>query len=124
MSSIRDEAVLALRPEILTIDHSKSLSTAESFQNTTLRPILKYQNDLIQSLFFEKANHQQLSILDIADQRQRITKLLENNTVLKNQFIGIIIGLMTSAEMTDYFEMESEMKRRIKTMLVERLILD
>jgi len=123
MNSTRDEDVQSLRPEISTIDHSKSLSKFESFQNQTLRPILKFQHDLIHALFYEKTNQQQLSVLDIADQRKRINKQLENNTVLRNQFIGMVIGLMTSAEMTTYFEMESEMKRRMKTMLVERLIL-
>jgi len=123
MSSIRDEALLSLRPTIQSIDQSKSISESEAFQNQTLRPILKYQNDSIKSLFFEKINDQQLSLLDEADQRQRITKQLENNTVLRNQFIGMVIGLMTSEEIINYFAMESEMKRRIKTMLVERLMI-
>jgi len=123
MSSIRDEALLSLRPTIQSIDQSKSISESEAFQSQTLRPILKYQNDSIKSLFFEKINDQQLSLLDEADQRQRITKQLENNTVLRNRFIGMVIGLMTSEEIINYFAMESEMKRRIKTMLVERLMI-
>ena len=74
-------------------------------------------------MFTAKSNTQELSKLDIADQRHRITKELGGNTILRNQLIGLIIGLMTNQELETYFELESEMKRRIKTMLVERLIV-
>jgi len=122
MSLTRDETILTIRPEIQSIDLSKSLSISEFFQNETLRPILKYQNDIIQSLFLQKSKAPQLALLDIADQRHRISKILESNTVLRNQLIGLVIALMTNKELESYYEMEAEIKRRIKTMLVERLI--
>ena len=123
MNANRDRKVLSLRPEIASIDQSKNVTKSEVFQNETLRPILKYQHELIVAIFNAKSTNQQLDKLDKADQRQRITKILESNTVLRNQFIGLIIGLMTKQELEAYFEIESEMKRRIKTMLVERLIV-
>ena len=123
MNANRDRKVLSLRPEIASIDQSKNVTKSEVFQNETLRPILKYQHELIVDIFNAKSTNQQLDKLDKADQRQRITKILESNTVLRNQFIGLIIGLMTKQELETYFEIESEMKRRIKTMLVERLIV-
>ncbi len=122
MKSKRDEDILAIRPDIPSIDLTKSLSKSEAFQNETLRPILKYQHDLIISIFAAKSINQQLSRLTKPDQRHRITKLLESNTLLRNQLIGLVIGLMTNQELETYFLMESEMKRRIKTMLIERLI--
>lgn len=123
MNVSRDEHLLKMRPQIPSINLAKNLSAAESFQNATLRPILKFQDELIQIVFKTNRNHLQLDSLSIADQRHRITKILESNSLLRNQLIGLIIGLMTVKECENYLEMESEMKRRIKTMLVERLIL-
>lgn len=117
----RDQSLIDLRPEIPTIDLSKSMSPQEEFQSSTLRPILKYQNTAIQILFnrYRQSSYETLSS---ADQRNRIKSLLQKNIQLRNQLLGLVIAMMTEDELEFYFKQESEMKRRIKSMLVERLI--
>lgn len=122
MSFNRDKLMISIRPEIPSIDMTKDVSTAESFQNKTLRPILMFQDELIKNLFQAKSKNPQLTTLNVTDQRHRITKLLESHTVLRNQLIGLVIALMSQKELNIYMANESEMKKRIKTMMIERLI--
>lgn len=121
MSLKRDEAILTIRPVISTIDQSKPSSVSESFQNRTLRPILKYQHEVIVTLFnqFKQSSYDSLSQ---ADQRNRIKTLLQNNLQFRNQLIGVVIAMMTKDELHIYFTHESEMKKRVISMIVERLI--
>ena len=52
----RTSSLLAIRPNIDTVD--KGLNTKEivAFQNDVLRPILKFQNDLLLQIFIDYAN--------------------------------------------------------------------
>ena len=47
----RDQNLLNLRPEILSAKLSENMSSEERFQNTTLRPIIKLQQDLLILVF-------------------------------------------------------------------------
>ena len=47
----RDNNLLQLRPLIPTITQANVTTLAEQFQNQTLRPILKMQNDLFVAIF-------------------------------------------------------------------------
>lgn len=49
---MRDQQVTSLRPQI-ALDSDKSLSS-ETFQNTVLRPILKFQNELTLKLLTKR----------------------------------------------------------------------
>ena len=47
----RNKELLKLRPNIKTILRDLKTSPMEQFQNTTLRPILKFQHDILLALF-------------------------------------------------------------------------
>ena len=49
----RDSYLKSLRPDILTKKINADMSSEEYFQNTVLRPIIKFQNDLLISVFLQ-----------------------------------------------------------------------
>ena len=56
---MRDNQLLLLRPAI-TIDLDKQSLDIENFQNQTLRPILKFQNELILDLVLNHINKNEI----------------------------------------------------------------
>ena len=52
----RTSSLLAIRPNIDTIDKSLKTKDIEAFQNDVLRPILKFQNDLLLQIFIDYTN--------------------------------------------------------------------
>ena len=119
----RDRILIELRPEVMTNITSET-STSEAFQNNTLRPILKLQNDLIVFLFKKSKPLANINFdrKDDVGKKTIITDLMKNNQKLKDQIEASIFSLMTNTELDYYFENRSETKRRINTMVIERLI--
>ncbi len=119
----REEALLHIRPKVET-QINYEISPSEAFQNDTLRPILKLQNDLFVHLF--RTNKAIIKIdfekKDVLGKKKIITDLLKNDIKLKDQIEASVFSLMTLIELEFYFENRSEMKRRINTMVIERLI--
>ena len=113
---------LDLRPT-LDIPISEESTEVENFQNQTLRPILKLQNDLYVALFESYAMRQKsdYETLSGAKKRTFIEQSLQKDMVLKNTFIGITIGLFTIDEIAVYATQSKDYNRRIITMLIERL---
>ncbi len=113
---------LDLRPT-LDIPISEESTEVENFQNQTLRPILKLQNDLYVALFESYAMRQKsdYETLSGAKKRTFIEQRLQKDMVLKNTFIGITIGLFTIDEIAVYATQSKDYNRRIITMLIERL---
>ena len=116
---------LDLRPT-LDIPISEESTEVENFQNQTLRPILKLQNDLYVALFESYAMRQKsdYETLSGAKKRTFIEQSLQKDMVLKNTFIGITIGLFTIEEIAVYATQSKDYNRRIITMLIERLKSD
>ncbi len=99
------------------------ISAEESFQNEFLRPILKTQNDLLVNIFknylvkhkilFEKYS--------LEDQANYIENTLKKDAQLRNYFVGMIVGKLSAEQYQVFVPMETELNRRIITMLVKRL---
>lgn len=119
----REESLLHIRPKVET-QINYEISPSEAFQNDTLRPILKLQNDLFVHLF--RTNKAIIKIdfekKDVIGKKKIITDLLKNDVKLKDQIEASVFSLITLIELEFYFEYRSEMKRRINTMVIERLI--
>ena len=113
---------LYLRPT-LDIPILETSTEVENFQNQTLRPILKLQNDLYLTLFNSYATRQKADyeILSGAKKRTFMEQSLQKDMVLKNTFIGITVGLFTNEELAVYVTQAKDYNRRIITMLVERI---
>ena len=107
----------------LTTTNSEATTPAETFQNQTLRPVLKLQNDLYLTLFLHYAKRQKTDFdtLSIANKKTFLQQSLQKDVGMKNIFIGMTIGMFTKEEMEIYVSDSRELNRRIITMLIERL---
>ncbi|MCD0455032.1 glyoxalase [Chryseobacterium sp. LC2016-27] len=109
--------------ESLNITNSEATTETEIFQNQTLRPILKLQNDLYFSFFTNYALRQKADFnsLSISKKQIFIEQSIQKDAVLKNTFIGITIGMFTLEELKIYESESKVFNKRIITMLIERL---
>jgi len=121
MKSNRATLLRDLRPNLdLAIDPN---SPAEKFQNEVLRPILKFQNELLVALFAQylrkrKTNFQSLSA---EKQLEYIAKSVQQDRAFRNMLLGTVIGLFSESEWEKYIELEAELSRRIANLIIQRL---
>jgi hypothetical protein len=119
---MRDELVLrSLRPEIFV---EETTSVVETFQNDVLRPILKYQHELILQLtqsdvLFQKQISQSITIMQ---KRATIKHFFLMQPNYKYFLVGQICGLMTSYEFQFYLNSRKEVDKRLTNMLTERIL--
>lgn len=121
---IRKETIAALRPDIPSIKRLESMTDIEKFQNDVIRPILKYQHDVIVGYAISKAVNRNSKFPNlIAIEKERyLDKVTLKDSKIKQALNGMVIGLMTIEEMNKYLAIESEYKRRINTMIRERIV--
>ena len=119
----REENLFKIRPKVETEINYK-ISSSEAFQNDTIRPILKFQNDIIVYLFKNSKAITKINFdrKDAIGKKTIVTDLLKSDQKLKGQIEASVFSLMTVPELDYYFENRSEIKRRINTMVIERLI--
>lgn len=121
---MRKEKILALRPEIPQAEITKGISEVEEFQNLTLRPIIKFQNDLLVQVYSNHARSYQKDWGSISNEKKEI--FIENsmklNQNLKNTFVGIILGFFTQEEFDFYIQNKSEINRRIVQIIKQRVL--
>lgn len=117
----RSEQLKNLRP-IIEVDNSKS-TDLEIFQSVTLRPILKFQNDLILTLMNSHLAENKIIVKNLTDNKktERIHEIVKGNLQLKQLFTGITIALFTEEEMNFYQANKKEVVKRTITMLLERV---
>jgi hypothetical protein len=115
----RDEQLLAFRPFIV-IDKTKESLNLECFQNETLRPILKFQNELILALFraevvkadFPASYNEKLLFLE---------KNTQKNHTFKQLLLGIVIGFFNTSELDFYLRHKSEVNKRMMQLIMKRV---
>lgn len=118
----RDEFLIKFRGDTLGIIDSQS-SFEEYFQNTTLRPILKLQNDLILSAFKKYIDQNKIpfEIYSTDKKNSVIENAILKDVKFQNLLKGFVIGLFTAGEFTLYSGATSSLNKRIRSMLIERL---
>jgi len=118
----RDKGILSLRPEIMGDIHPQS-SIEEIFQNKTLRPVLKLQNDLFIEAFINYANKQknQFYTLTIDKKLQYIENVIHKDIKFRNALKGMIIAFFTIEEFSAYTQNSSSLNKRMMNLLIERL---
>ena len=120
--SNRDLFIATLRGETLGEIYSQ-ISEEELFQNQTLRPILKLQNELYLELFkyYSIKNKALFSQFSVEKKLYYIENTILNDNKFRNLLIGTTIGLMQIEEYKLYTKNASALNKRIITMLIERL---
>ena len=108
------------RPEILT---TPAESVEEQFQNVTLRPILKMQNDLLVLAFRQYIANQKVSFkkLSVSEQNSFIAKALRKDQHFKHFVRGLIAAHFTQAEWEVFAAYEGELNKRMINLIEQRL---
>ena len=115
----RSESISLLRSPI-SIDTDKISLELEQFQNSCLRPILKFQNDILVSYF--KSNINLISIPESTSELENLVKnRLQKDLLTRNTLLGMIIGLLHNEELTFYMSHKNELNKRLVVMLTQRI---
>jgi predicted DNA binding CopG/RHH family protein len=118
----RTTKLLSTREHQLGQIHENS-SWEEKFQNITLRPILKFQNEIILEIFsnYIKEHKGNFHQFRLEKRIQFIEEALQKDQKLKNLYKGIVVGHFTIEEMKEYHQNKSSINRRIYSLIIERL---
>ena len=122
---MRSEILLVqLRPKLdLPIENC---TPVESFQNATLRPILKMLHDaLVARLrhYFDKRNIQ-FETLPEEQKPLVVEKCVRGDQHFRQSLAGMVIGHFTAAELDFFLKNESELMRRTSDLVLQRLQSD
>lgn len=120
----RSEEILKLRPKIKRIKYDLNTLSVEKFQNDVLRPILKFQHDLLLTIFHTSITKYKLQFdqLTAEEQKSKLNQLFQKELSFKNQSLGTILGMLTTEEYTTYLTDASAYNRRIISMLKQRIL--
>lgn len=95
----------------------------ESFQNDVLRPILKFQNEIIILYFqhFILESKIEFNTLKHSHKVTRVHDLFKTNIQFKQFYLGLIVGYFSVEEFRHYSANKKEINKRIIAMLIERI---
>lgn len=119
----RKSALLKNRPIIASAKVNDMMRDEERFQNVTLRPIIKFQNDLLieafrnyvtkrKNVFYEKK---------LEDRINYINHAISKDLKFRNSLKGIIIGQFTVDEYKHYITNSSALNKRMMNLVKQRL---
>lgn len=119
----RDNQLLAIRPTISSIKLSDNMSKDERFQNVTLRPIIKLQNDLFIKVFKNYvAKHKNVFYeLSLERRLHYIDNAIHKDIKFRNSLKGMVIGQFTTEEYSLYIENSSALNKRMMNIVIQRL---
>ena len=118
----RDLNIARWRGESIGTTNEQS-SNDEKFQNQTLRPILKLQNDLFIAVLNNhiKKHNSNFYSLTVEKKLQFIENAIKKDIKFRNSLKGMVIGLFTLSEYEEYIQNSSALNKRMMDMLIERL---
>ena len=118
----RNLFISALRGETIGTVTAQS-SSEEIFQNQTLRPILKLQNDLFLAVFENQISKHKNDFYKLSVEKKfhYIENVIQKDIKFRNSLKGIVIALFTLDEYASYILNSSSLNKRMMNMLIERL---
>ena len=119
----RDTNLLKIRPEISNAKVTLLMSEEECFQNKTIRPIAKLQNNLLVEVFkhYIKKHKNVFYSLSIEKRMHYIENAIQKNMKFRNSLKGIMIGQFTIEEYRKYINNSSAINKRMMGIVKERL---
>lgn len=123
MTQDRNTGLQRLRPSIQVNLDENPENSAGHFQNATLRPILKLQNELLLRIFMQYLKKSKGSFfqLDPPKQLAFIASSIRSDLRFRNLLTGVVIGQFTEAEWAVFAAQEQELSRRIVDLLIQRI---
>lgn len=121
--SHRDTELLRLRPEIPSARVSENMSAEEFFQNKSLRPVIKLQNELFIEVFRNYITKHKNSFHSYSVEKKLnfIENAIQKDIKLRNSLKGIVIGQFTVEEYLIYIENSSALNKRMMNIVKERM---
>ena len=122
--SSRDSYLKSLRPDILTKMIKTEMSSEEYFQNKVLRPIIKFQNELLIAVFLQFCTKYKNVFFDLSTEKKilYIESSITKDSKLRSSFRDLIIGLFSVEEYSEYLKNASALNKRMTGIIKERLI--
>mgnify|MGYP001089414898 CR=1 FL=1 len=114
---------MEIRPVVSAAKILPNISEEERFQNQTLRPILKLQNDLLLASFqkYIVRGKNRFHELKKDARLDYITNAIQKDIKFRNSLKGIILGQFTLEEYKEYSMNSSALNKRIMNMAIKRL---
>ena len=119
----RDINLLELRPEIPSARITENMTSDERFQNETLRPVAKLQDELLVAVFRNYVSKHKNAFyeLQIEKRLNYIENAIQKDIKFRNSLKGIIIGQFTIQEYENYIQNSSALNKRMMNIVKERL---
>ena len=119
----RDTYLLNIRPEIASAKVTENMSSDEKFQNATLRPVIKLQNDLLVEAFRNYIRKHKNVFHELALDRRLtyIDNAIHKDMKFRNSLKGMIIGQFTIEEYQRYIQNSSALNKRMMNLVSQRL---
>lgn len=119
----RTQKLQSIRPTITSAKVMPNMSEDERFQNETLRPILKLQNDLLLASFQNYINKMKNTFYELKLEKRidYITKAIQKDIKYRNSLKGMIIGQFTIEEYEIYIQNSSALNKRMMNMVIKRI---
>jgi len=119
----RDKFLINIRPIITNAKVNDSTNPEEAFQNITLRPLIKLQNDLLLAVFknYIRKHKNVYHNLTIEKRLEYIDNAIQKDIKFRNSIKGIIIGVFTIKEYDIYTQNSSALNKRMMNIVRERL---
>ncbi|WP_136481077.1 glyoxalase [Cognatitamlana onchidii] len=116
--------IKGIRPEISSATINDNMSNDERFQNSVLRPVIKFQNDLLIEVFRNYvAKHKNVFYeLTLEKRIDYIENAVQKDMKFRNSMKGMIIGLFSVEEYLVYIENSSALNKRMMNIVKERLL--
>lgn len=119
----RDFNLMELRPEIPSARITENMSSEERFQNETLRPVAKLQDNLLVAVFRNYITKHKNAFYDLSLEKRLdyIENAVQKDIKFRNSLKGMIIGQFTIAEYEAYIQNSSALNKRMMNIVKERL---
>lgn len=117
----RDTVLQEIRPEIKAIKLDIALAV-EEFQNESIRPIVKFQSDLLMAIMKSKIDLESAKKQNTSEQISWVKKTIDKDYKVKGLLIGVVTGLFTLNEWEVYNKNEKEFNKRITSIICQRFV--
>jgi hypothetical protein len=115
----RCERILEIRPEI----NAAGVTAVEQFQSDTLRPIVKFQEELLIECFMSYIKAHKINKLLTNDSEgiKFIAETIQHDVALKTSLVYMIVGLFSKEEYLFFAENKKILTKRMIDLIIIRL---
>ena len=120
----RSKNLNQIRPVITSALIYDTMSDDERFQNLTLRPVIKLQNELFIEVFknYVSKHKNVFYELSLSKQLDYIENAIHKDMKFRNSLKGMVIGQFTIEEFDIYIKNSSALNKRMMNLVKERIV--